>query len=166
MQPYERYPLTGEISIDNIISFYYLELARDFNTLGEKHNFWEFVYVDKGNFEVYTDSYRFKLCQGDIVFYKPNEFHAGRADNNTAPNLFIVSFDCNSPGMDFFMNKTFKVEKEEQLILSKLMMEGTWAFDPPADSPHMIFPKKGKNVPFGSEQLIKNYLEILLISFI
>lgn len=141
-------------------------MARDFNTMGEKHDFWEFVYVDKGNVEIYTDSYQAKLSQGDITFYKPNEFHAGRADNNTAPNLFIVSFDCNSPSMEFFNSKTFRVDKEEQMLLSKLRAEGNAAFDPPADSPQMSRPNKDKNSPFASEQLIKNYLEILLISFI
>ena len=30
----------------------------------------------------------------------------------------------------------------------------------------MLWPNKDKNAPFASEQLIKNYLEILLISFI
>ena len=166
MSRYKRYPLIEEISIHNIISFFYKEMARDFNTMGEKHDFWEFVYVDKGNVEIYTDSYQAKLSQGDITFYKPNEFHAGRADNNTAPNLFIVSFDCNSASMDFFNSKTFRVDKEEQMLLSKLMIEGNWAFDPPADSQEMLWPNKNKNAPFASEQLIKNYLEILLISFI
>jgi AraC-like DNA-binding protein len=166
MSRYKRYPLSEEITVHSIYTFFYKEMARNFNTMGEKHDFWEFVYVDKGTIEVYTDSYQAKLNQGDITFYKPNEFHAGRAGNNSAPNLFVVSFDCDSPSMQFFNSKTFRVDKEEHIFLSKLMMEGNLAFDPPADSPQMHRPKKDKNAPFASEQLIKNYLEVLLISFI
>jgi AraC-like DNA-binding protein len=166
MAHYKRYFLYEEISINSIITFYYLELAKNYNIMGEKHDFWEFVYVDKGSLEVYTDSYQIKLNQGDIIFYKPNEFHAGRADQNNAPNLFIVSFDCNSPIMKFFNNKTFRIDKDEQIVLSKLMKEGSWAFDPPAGSLQMSYPKKDYKAPFASEQMFKNYLEILLISFI
>ena len=105
LKQYERYPLQEELSIRNIITFFYKEFTRQFNSPGEHHDFWEFVYVDKGDIEVFTDTNRYKLSQGDIVFYKPNEFHAGRANNNTAPNLIVVSFEFSSPCMDFFEGK-------------------------------------------------------------
>lgn len=163
---YEKYFLKEEISIQNIITFSYKELTRQFNTTGENHNFWEFVYIDKGAVEIFTDLNRYELSQGDIVFYKPNEFHAGKARENTAPNLIVVSFECDSQSMDFFIGKAFRLAKEEREILSRIVMEGTVAFDPPVDSPYMRFPKRKDEAPFGSEQIIKNYLEILLVMLI
>ena len=68
--------------------------------------------------------------------------------------------------MDFFQNKTFKLDEEEREILSKLIKEGKEAFDPPVDSPRMRFPKRRDDAKFGSEQMIKNYLEILIILMI
>ncbi|NLC67299.1 MAG: helix-turn-helix transcriptional regulator [Clostridiaceae bacterium] len=68
--------------------------------------------------------------------------------------------------MEFFRNKTFQLDEEEREILSKLMKEGREAFDPPVDSPKMRFPKRRNDAQFGSEQMIKNHLEILLILMI
>ncbi|HOJ09033.1 MAG TPA: AraC family transcriptional regulator [Clostridiales bacterium] len=161
-----RYILQNSLTIDKLITFYYMELTSKFMTRGERHDFWEFVYVDKGEIEILTDSKQYELNQGDIIFYKPNEFHAGRAKNNTNPNLIIISFECSAPCMEFFEGKTFRLDEEERKILSRLIKEGVGAFDPPVDSPNMRLPRRRQNAPFGSEQLIKNHLEILLILMI
>ena len=163
---HSRFILQNNLTIDKLITFYYKELTNKFMTRGERHDFWEFVYVDNGEIEILTDSTQYNLAQGDIIFYKPNEFHAGRARNNTSPNLIIISFECSAPCMEFFQNKTFQLDEEERKILSKLIKEGSQAFDPPIDSPNMRFPKRRKDAQFGSEQMIKNYLEILLILMI
>lgn len=163
---YEKYQLREDLVIKNIITFYYMELPRQFNAIGENHDFWEFVYVDKGELEAFTDLNKYELAQGDIVFYKPNEFHRGNAKNATAPNLIIMSFECSSAAMDYFIGKAFRLGKDEREILSRLISEGIQAFDPPIDSPNMGFPKGKPEAPFGSEQIIKNYLEILLLMLI
>jgi AraC-type DNA-binding domain-containing proteins len=164
---YEMYRLQEDLEINGLITFYYKELTSQLNIEGENHDFWELVYIDKGEIEIYTDTNHYELCQGDIVFYKPNEYHAGRTIKNTAPNLIIISFECISPCMSFFEDKLFRLDEEERLILSKLIKEGTQAFDPPIDSLQMIFfPKKNQRALFGSEQIIKNYLEILLLLLI
>lgn len=164
---YDRYLLREELVIKNIITFYYKGLTRQYNnTIGENHDFWELVYVDKGEMEAYTDLNKYELSQGDIIFYRPNEFHRGMAKNDTAPNLIIISFDCSSQSMDYFIGKSFRLGKEEREILSRLISEGKEAFDPPIDSPYIRFPKAKLEAPFGSEQIIKNYLETLLIKLI
>lgn len=166
MKIYEKYPLLVEMSIEKIITFYYMETSKQFYTRGEKHDFWEFVYVDKGEVNVFTDSNRFELSQGDIVFYKPNEFHSGHSRNGGALNLIIISFECTAPCMDFFEGKSFRLEESERMILSQLVREGLEAFNPPIDSPLIRYPRRREDAPFGCEHLIKNYLEILLIRLI
>lgn len=163
---YERYRLREELNIRQIITFYYMELTKNHLVMGEKHDFWELVYVDKGDLEVHTDSNCYHLSQGDIVFYKPDEFHGGQARNGTAPNLIIVSFECDSPCMDFFAGKFIRLGENERTILANLVQEGLQAFDPPIDSPRMRRPQRKEDAPFGCEHLIKNYLEILLIGLI
>lgn len=161
-----RYALRNNLTVDKLITFYYKELTSEFMTRGERHNFWEFVYVDKGKIEILTDSRHCNLSQGDIIFYKPNEFHAGRAIDNASPNLIIISFECHDPCMMFFEDRTFQLDEEERVILSRLIDEGNKAFDPPVDSPNMTLPNRRPDALFGSEQLIKNYLEILLVLMI
>lgn len=47
--------LEKEIVIDSIITIHYFEYTRDFVFKGEKHDFWEFLYVDKGQVSVCKD---------------------------------------------------------------------------------------------------------------
>lgn len=163
---YQRYLLKEELEIRKLITFYYKELPRHYNSPGEKHDFWELVYVDTGEIEIVTDLRTCQLGQGEIVFYRPNEFHGGRALNGTAPNLIIITFECSAPCMDFFSGNSFRLRDEERYILTKLVREGKSSFDPPIHSPSMQYPFRRLDAPFGSDQLIRNYLEILLIELI
>lgn len=99
----------------------FMELSKRFQDPGEKHDFWELVYIDKGTMKVFVDKHSNILEQGDIIFYAPDEFHAGHALNETAPNLIIISFECDSPEMSFFKGKTFRLDEEERMILSLLV---------------------------------------------
>ncbi|WP_193556211.1 helix-turn-helix domain-containing protein [Paenibacillus ginsengarvi] len=163
---YQRYQLKEELEIRKLITFYYKELPRHYDTPGEKHDFWEMVYVDTGEIEIVTDSRTFQLKQGEMVFYKPNEFHGGKALHGTAPNLIIVTFECFAPCMSFFADNSFRLRDEERHILTKLVKEGKASFDPPIHSPTMEYPFRRMDAPFGSDQIIRNYLEILLIELI
>ncbi len=163
---YVHYHLKEELSIESLITFYYMETGKNFYTSGEKHDFWEMVYVDKGEVEVATDSNRFELSQGDMIFYKPNEFHGGQAKTGNALNLVIVSFECQSSCMTFFEGKSFRLEEDERMILSIVVKEGLEAFYPSIDSPYIKFPQRKSDSLFGCEQLIKNYLETLFIMLI
>ena len=66
-------PLKREIVIDSIITIHYFEYMRDFVFQGESHDFWEFLYVDKGTILVTAGETEYKLNTGDIIFHKPNK---------------------------------------------------------------------------------------------
>lgn len=164
---YDRFQLQQELVIDEIYTFFFYELRKNYYFEGEKHDFWEFLYVDKGEIEIATEHHVFEMKQGDMVFYSPNEFHSCRASSKYAPNVIIISFECGSPAMSFFAGKQFRLEDDERAILTRLVKEAYDAFDPPINAwkrSRLLGRKEG--APFGSEQLIKNYLEILLIGMI
>ncbi|MGN7381040.1 AraC family transcriptional regulator [Paenibacillus sp. SAFN-117] len=163
---YPKYDLREELTVRQLVTFVYKEFPVHFRSRGESHDFWEFVYVDKGKVEIEVGTGREILQQGDMIFYTPNEFHVGHALDGTAPNLLIVSFVCDSPAMRFFEGKTFRLKEGERRLLSCLLQEGREAFDPPVDSPLMSLPRRNRFASFGSEQVIRNYLEILLIQLI
>ncbi len=71
---YEKTLLKEEIVIKRIVSIHYFEYAKDYVFEGEKHDFWEFLYVDKGEVEVMAQSLGFKLKQGEIIFISPMNF--------------------------------------------------------------------------------------------
>ena len=73
----------------------YYEFDKNFTFEGETHNFWEMVYIDKGKVLIKSESKEMILSQGEIIFHKPNEFHAIRA-YESEPNFFVISFSCSS----------------------------------------------------------------------
>ncbi|MHA6485508.1 helix-turn-helix domain-containing protein [Paenibacillus sp. strain BS8-2] len=147
----------------DIISLHYFEFSKDFAFEGEKHDFWEFVYVDKGEIEVFADTEGYCLHQGDVIFHKPNEFHGVWANRRIAPNVIIISFVCHSKEMAFFENKIFTLNNSECEMLAQLMKNGFAAFHPPFDDPRNHTLTRRADASIGSEQLIKLYLEMFLI---
>ena len=45
---FERLGFDTVFSVESVITFFYMELEKGFRYDGERHDFWEMVYVDKG----------------------------------------------------------------------------------------------------------------------
>lgn len=163
---YLRTKLREEIRINNIVTIHYFEFTKDYAFVGESHNFWELVYVDKGRIEVAAETETFKLKQGDMIFHKPNEYHNLWANGKIAPNIIILSFHTNSSAMGFFENKILRVSDAQKKILAKIINEAGNAFSSDLSNSYLKKLEPRIQQPFGSEQLIKIHLEELLISLV
>lgn len=163
---YVKTPLKKEIQINKIVSVHYFEWAKDYLYKGEKHDFWEFLYVDKGEVDITADIQECKLKQGEMIFHKPNEFHNLWANGKIAPNLVVISFECVSKAMKFFENKIVTIGDYEKNLLAQIIREAQATFSSPLNKPSIKKLEKKKERPFGCEQLIQNYLELLLISLV
>ena len=150
--------------IENIITIFYMEFSKNFHYEGEKHDFWEMVYIDKGEMICTADTKRFILKSGEMTFHKPNEFHNLSGDNSVSPNVSILTFECKSRAMKQFEGKIFRLNSEEKNLLSMLFEEGLSCFRM-ADETNPLLQKLERidNAPIGSSQMTKNLLEIFLI---
>lgn len=165
---YESITLKEDIIIDHVISIHYFEYMSNFVFEGESHDFWEFLCVDKGAVNVMADSTPHTLEKGDVIFHKPNEFHDVTANGVIAPNLVVIGFECNSPAMKFFENKVLKIGALEREMLGYLIKEALATYSCRLDDPYCqkLVRKSSGEIPFGSEQLIKMYLQNFLINLI
>lgn len=161
---YIKTALKKEIEIDSIITLHYFEYMKDFVFRGESHNFWEFLYVDNGTVSVCSDDTWLTLNTGDIIFHRPNEFHAIKSIGRNSPNLIAISFVCNSPAMDFFIHKSFTLTNEERALISHIITEGRKTFSTPIHIPSIEQVLIKERTPFASQQLITLYLELFLIT--
>lgn len=158
--------LKKEFNIGKIFSIHYFEYTKDFRYSGETHDFWEFVYVDKGAVDVIAGDKKHSLIKGDIIFHKPNEFHNLAANGRIAPNLIIMSFSCKSPRMKWFNQRILRIGNEEKNLFARIIHEAGNAFSSKLSDPWLLaLERKGKQV-FASEQLIKIYLEQILIGLV
>ena len=161
---YIKTRLKKDISIDSIITIHYFEYVKDFVFSGESHDFWEFLYVDNGVVNVQADDALFTLETGDIIFHKPNEFHAIRSIGKDAPNLVAISFTSGSLAIKEFYNFRATLSMSERSLISGILAEAKDAFSTPLSDPHVEQIFLNPAASFGACQMILLYLEHFLIT--
>ena len=160
---YKSVYLQDTLSIHEIYSIHYFEYMCDFSFPGESHDFWEFLCVDKGEVNVLAGEKFHVLKKGDIIFHKPNEFHDVKSNGLIAPNLVVMSFSCTSPVMAFFEEKVLQISEPERLLLAQIIQEAKYVFAGRMDDPYQEELIPSESPRFAGEQLIRLYLEQLLI---
>jgi AraC-like DNA-binding protein len=161
---FQKLQLREAIVIRKLISFHYFEYAKGYVFEGEQHDFWEFLYVDKGEVQVQADDRLYHLKQGHIIFHKPNEFHTVRVcHDHKPPNLIVIAFDCFSHSICALENKVIMLCDQERNLLTHVLREGFNAFVPPFDTSYEHTITRNPLAPFAAEQLVKMNLEALLI---
>lgn len=158
---YVKTPLSSSINVKAIYTIHYFKYGQKFAFEGEKHNFWEFVYIDSGKVRITADDKEFDLTQGEAYFHKPDEYHSIRTDNRFA-NSVILSFDCLSPAMRAFEHARISLNDKEKELLGLIVRESSLCFSDRLNDVYLVKMNKSEG-PFGSEQLIKLYIEQLLI---
>jgi AraC-like DNA-binding protein len=120
--------------------------------------------VDKGEIDAVAGEERHTLKRGSIIFHQPNEFHNVITNGRIAPSLVVIAFECRSPAMEAFRGQILTVQDTESALLAQIIIEARRAFLGRLDDPYQEELVRNTVSPgFGAEQLIRNYLEELLI---
>lgn len=154
--------ISNLINVQKIVTIHYQALGKNYVFPEEKHDFWEFNYVDKENVYIGIEGEKIELKQGEIIFIKPNQRHFVESGDKE-PNLFIISFSCRSESMSLFGDKKYTVPENLRYLLQNIMSEAENTFELPDFNPHLNELKLKKNPNLGGEQIIKDSLELLLI---
>lgn len=166
MSEYVQTKLRYDISVDSVISVHYFEYTKNFAFTGEVHDFWEIVFADKGSFYATAGNSEFLLEQGQMYIHRPMEFHNIRCDGKIASNSVIISFTCDSKELFSIAGAILTPGKEIQNLMAYIIAEAKKSFSTPLGDPYTLELLRKDNPTLGSEQLIKLYLEILLIKLI
>lgn len=156
---YRSTALNSVFDIRTIFTIHYFEYDCGFVYKGEKHDFWEMLYVDSGSVEVIAGERQLILEKGHVIFHQPNEFHAFRAIGKKAPNLIVISFDCECPYIDAFREQVISTTESQVRLFGILVEYAKQIFCLPLVNPLRL---RG-DAPFGAEQIFKSTLERLLI---
>ncbi len=156
----ELIELPDDIVINGIFTLIYQEKGADFLFPGEKHDFWEFIYADKGFVYLLVEDKGYKLNQGEIFFFGRNQNHIVWSDSRTAPCFLTASFDMQFEDGAFFEHRCFNVDNGLKAVIKKILEERLNAFE---GNIGMGVAKHRETPAMGSRQLIKAYLSELLI---
>ena len=154
-----------EIDILGLHTFYYFEHPKHFYFPGERHDFWEMVYVDRGEIDVLAETTGYRLQQGDVIFHKPMEFHTLASNDRDPNNVLVVTFSARGEAVNYFENKLFTLDARHKKLLALMLDEGRDLF-PDLSGKNGSGPPMGQAPLFGSSQLLLSYLEQFLILLI
>lgn len=152
------------LQVEKLVTVFYMEFSKDFHYDGERHDFWEMVYIDKGEMLCTAEDQQFTLKSGELTFHKPNEFHNLSGNRDVAPNVSILTFECKSRAMQHFAGKIFRLNAEEKRLISMLFEEALSCYRlEDENDPLLQNLIRLEDAPFGASQMTKNLLEIFLI---
>ena len=167
MEPkYGKNSINSVISVRQIMSIHYFEFKSSYNFQSEIHNYWELVYIDKGAAIATADGHEINLSQGEVIFHKPGQSHSIASNPNDPPTVFIITFYCPSKHMKFFDDRHMNIPTPLRKYITEMISDGQEAYHLEDDSPYEVELKKRVDGYFGSEQLIKLNLEMLLLKLI
>ena len=156
------------LRVEKLVSVHYFEYSSSYYFEGESHDFWEFLYVDKGELDVRAGDAVHHLKKGEIIFHRPEEFHSLAANGKVAPNLVVASFVCNGEAMRYFEGRTMAISDADRAVLAQIVMEADCAFSSPLNDPQtmQLERRTGGDTLFGAEQMTALCIETLLIRLV
>lgn len=154
-------PVKNLISVGSFYTVHYFDYGRKFSFEGESHNFWELVYVDRGSVTIVADDKQYELSRGEAFFHKPNQFHSIRTVEFASS--IIVTFSLSGE-TSFFEDRKVVLTPVMQALLGNIVSEFSYAFSDTPDEIYMRALHYRENPPLGAVQMMRCYLECLLIS--
>lgn len=163
---YIKTVLDCPVVVDGIYTVHYFEYAKDFAYSGEVHDFWELVYADKKNLFITAGAKEIELEAGQMYLHKPNEFHNIRCDGKRAANSVIISFDCSTPELMNVAGRVITLGESERRLIGSIVKEASASFSTPLGNPYTNVMELSPAGGFGTQQMVRLSVEMLLIRLI
>ena len=157
--------LRSPVKISGIYTVHYFKYGRNFRFEPESHDFWELVFIDSGNAEILNDGDKLTLKQSQAFLHRPNVYHAIHTNDDFA-NSAIITFECKSRCLKSIADKILIFNDYEKSLLNKIISETKLGYSDKLNDLHLTKMTKKEKSPFGSEQIIKNCIELLFVSLI
>lgn len=121
--PFNYSNISSSVDVSEIYTKFYQEKGTNYNFSGEKHDYWELTYVDKGELLTTIDGVSFHLKQGDLIFYAPMQFHTQSTFDKISSSYLTVNFKMNFNHYDLLCNKIFSLQRDSHFIIKRLIEE-------------------------------------------
>ena len=121
--------INKKINIEALFSAFETTQNENFSTVGERHNFWELVYIVDGIAGVAEDERIYKLKKGDIIFHKPMEFHRIWSSDGTKPSFIIITFSSTISDFDILGEGIFTLDEKSEELLREILDGATFLME-------------------------------------
>ena len=159
------YPIKEQIRITDMYSLFVVHYDCGYAFPGESHNFWECVYIIKGEACISGNERVYNLAQGSIIFHKPLELHKFIVNGKDGADMLIFSFTAEGPLTAYLEEKVFMLSDFQKSIADSLLLFIGEHLKPTADSEDLyrsgLEPFRTKPTYF---QMLAAYLHQLMLS--
>ncbi len=157
--------LNDSLLVSSIVNLHFFEFSKDFSTEGERHPFYELVFVNSGKMYVESEDYTGYLNKHEMIIHRSDSEHSLRCDADGTLTVIIIGFETDSTLLDVFSKEPLSLSDNLIKKLAEIIKEGRNVFLPPFNIP-VYDMKKRKHQMFGSEQMLRMLLEYFLISLV
>ena len=161
MTKYIKNNIPSAISVTSVFSVHHSVLTGR-HLLGEKHDFPELFFVEKGVHSVYVDGTQYDLSENQLMIFAPNSFHEDIQPSSAT--VCIVGFEAKSHILSSIYNRIITLNSKQKTLLTELITHGRSCFTLASNVARGMVPKA--DISDLELQLIKNRLELLLISLL
>ncbi len=162
MKKYYTYTVKKLITVQHLVTIEYIQVGKDFFYPEESHLFYEFVYVEKGSIICKTQNENVVLGKHDFFLIPPNLSHSYCVeDAEETAVIMVVCFKSKSNIMPI-INGIKHLEGDVEELVQKILAEARATFVFPFDKKLTL----NSHPRLGSQQLIENYIEELLIRLV
>ena len=159
----ERSSIESIFRVTTLINVSYYELPTDFNFPGESHDFWEVGYVDRGQVVMQRGDKSYLLKAGEMLFSKPNTFHTCRVWQNKPAAIVNLAFSIEGDLPACFQNEIISLGTVEKQCMATIVREAAQTYTHFDNEPAAVQMEKIQDAPYGSQQIICNRIEELMI---
>lgn len=159
---WKPYSVKSIFDIREFYSAFIRVCDREYFFPGESHDFWEMLYVIKGEVCMSADEKIITLNEGGLIFHKPMEFHSIRTNADKPTDFFVMSFSCDGDFVKVFENSIFRLGRKQKKELFDIIE--LFKMDPKSGE---IMPTVYLDTLFKSPikvKLLKNLTENFLVS--
>lgn len=114
-------PIKEQIRITEMYSLFETHYKSGYVFPGETHNFWECLYVQKGEVCVSADERVYNLNDGEIIFHKPLELHKFIVNSEAGADLLIFSFAAEGDLTTYLRDKVFRLSQSQIVMVNDLL---------------------------------------------
>lgn len=152
--------LHRDMTVTGLYSAHYLEMSKNDSFLGEQHDYWEVLYVDRNKLQVTLDEETFEAVAGDLIMIAPGQFHAFACDKVHAANVMLVAFVCKSPKIELL--RGMRCPRFSDTIMRYILQHCKQNFEKVLSDPHEHTMVRKPNVWPGEDTFLSIALTEML----
>lgn len=162
---YEGYRLSRAIAIRELVTADYVTGPHP-TTFDHSHeDAWELCCCLEGGLTLLKEEKRLSLKKGDIALVQPQATHGVLISQKSAA-AFVISFTYSGDHLRSIQDSVITFSSEQLRLFQKIISEIDRGFTQGDKPLHFLSFSPSATSPFGTEQMICNYLEQIIITML